>query len=390
MSPDELLVTVDGQVGTSFVPGETLTWTARQSRVDRPLSRRDFFSDMRDKLGWGGLPAERDQPLADADRAAHPELRDHRSRSRCRSRGASTCSRARPAPGSRSSSARSDCCSASARARISFAPAPSGRRSKACSTSPIGRRSRRSLDERGIEVEDDTLVCSSARSPPPDAARAWINGTPVTATVLAEIGRQLVNLHGQHEAQTLLDARSAARDPRCVRGRGRVAGGARAQTHRDAGGSSPRDRRRSPRAAPRPRSAPTICGTSRRRSRTRASRRARTSTSRTKRAGSRTPRSCAALRAGLNELLSTATKRVVLQQLATRRSARSLPSSASIRRSRGCRSCTTPAYYALEALARELEEYAASSSSIPRGSRRCGGAATCCSGLPKKYGPTLS
>jgi len=62
-------------------------------------------------------------------------------------------------------------------------------------------------DERGIEVEDDTLVlkreiATSGRG------RAWINGAPVTATVLAEIGRALVNLHGQHDAQTLLDAES--------------------------------------------------------------------------------------------------------------------------------------------------------------------------------------
>jgi DNA repair protein RecN (Recombination protein N) len=41
--------------------------------------------------------------------------------------------------------------------------------------------------------------------------RAWINGAPVTATVLAEIGRQLVNLHGQHDAQTLLDGESQRR-----------------------------------------------------------------------------------------------------------------------------------------------------------------------------------
>jgi DNA repair protein RecN (Recombination protein N) len=39
-------------------------------------------------------------------------------------------------------------------------------------------------------------------------ARAWINGTPVSAGLLAEVGRQLVNLHGQHEAQALLDADS--------------------------------------------------------------------------------------------------------------------------------------------------------------------------------------
>lgn len=60
------------------------------------------------------------------------------------------------------------------------------------------------IDERGIEAEEGTVVlkreiAASGRG------RAWINGTPVTATVLAEVGRALVNLHGQHEAQTLLD-----------------------------------------------------------------------------------------------------------------------------------------------------------------------------------------
>jgi DNA repair protein RecN (Recombination protein N) len=60
------------------------------------------------------------------------------------------------------------------------------------------------LDERGVDVENDTVVLrrevnASGR------ARAWVNGTTVTAAVLAEIGRLLVNLHGQHEAQTLLD-----------------------------------------------------------------------------------------------------------------------------------------------------------------------------------------
>jgi len=62
-------------------------------------------------------------------------------------------------------------------------------------------------DERGIEVEDDTLVLKREISAN-GRGRAWINGATVTATVLAEIGRQLVNLHGQHDAQTLLDAES--------------------------------------------------------------------------------------------------------------------------------------------------------------------------------------
>jgi DNA repair protein RecN (Recombination protein N) len=62
-------------------------------------------------------------------------------------------------------------------------------------------------DERGIEVEDDTLVLKREIAAT-GRGRAWINGAPVTATVLAEIGRHLVNLHGQHDAQTLLDAQS--------------------------------------------------------------------------------------------------------------------------------------------------------------------------------------
>lgn len=65
----------------------------------------------------------------------------------------------------------------------------------------------RLADERGIEVEDDTLVLKREIAGN-GRGRAWINGAPVTATVLAEIGRQLVNLHGQHDAQTLLDADS--------------------------------------------------------------------------------------------------------------------------------------------------------------------------------------
>ena len=60
------------------------------------------------------------------------------------------------------------------------------------------------LDARGFEVEDGLVVlrreiANSGRG------RAWINGTSVTAAALADIGRLLVNLHGQHEAQTLLD-----------------------------------------------------------------------------------------------------------------------------------------------------------------------------------------
>jgi DNA repair protein RecN (Recombination protein N) len=65
------------------------------------------------------------------------------------------------------------------------------------------------LDARGLEHEDGTLVLK--REIAPGRARAWINGTPVTASVLGEIGALLVTVHGQHDAQTLLDAASQRR-----------------------------------------------------------------------------------------------------------------------------------------------------------------------------------
>jgi len=59
------------------------------------------------------------------------------------------------------------------------------------------------LAELGVEPEDGRLVLkrevqASGRS------RAWVNGSPVTVGVLADIGRRLVDLHGQHETQSLL------------------------------------------------------------------------------------------------------------------------------------------------------------------------------------------
>ncbi len=71
---------------------------------------------------------------------------------------------------------------------------------------------RSQLDERGIDCEDGTLVLK--REVPAAAggrARAWINGTAVTAAVLADVGRALVNVHGQHEAQSLLDPEAQRR-----------------------------------------------------------------------------------------------------------------------------------------------------------------------------------
>lgn len=62
--PTDIMVTVDGQVGSRFGMDETL----RVRRAGRPIliirfPNTSFFSTLRKKLGWGGLP-ERDEPTA--------------------------------------------------------------------------------------------------------------------------------------------------------------------------------------------------------------------------------------------------------------------------------------------------------------------------------------
>ena len=59
------------------------------------------------------------------------------------------------------------------------------------------------LDALGIEMEDGLLilrreVAAVGRN------RAWINESPTTARTVGELGQSLVDLHGQHEHQTLL------------------------------------------------------------------------------------------------------------------------------------------------------------------------------------------
>ena len=66
------------------------------------------------------------------------------------------------------------------------------------------------LDERGIDA-DEPLVVLKREIAASGRTRAWVNGSAVSATLLADIGRHLVNLHGQHEAQTLLDPESQRR-----------------------------------------------------------------------------------------------------------------------------------------------------------------------------------
>ena len=64
------------------------------------------------------------------------------------------------------------------------------------------------LDARGVDVEDPATIVLRREIVTSGRTRAWINSATTTAALLAEIGRALVSLHGQHEAQTLLDEES--------------------------------------------------------------------------------------------------------------------------------------------------------------------------------------
>jgi DNA repair protein RecN (Recombination protein N) len=57
------------------------------------------------------------------------------------------------------------------------------------------------LEEAGFESEDSLLLRRSIDSQ--GKSRAWINGTPATATQLRELADQLVDIHGQHAWQSL-------------------------------------------------------------------------------------------------------------------------------------------------------------------------------------------
>jgi DNA repair protein RecN (Recombination protein N) len=64
---------------------------------------------------------------------------------------------------------------------------------------------RSGIESLGLDCDEGRLVvrrevAAEGRS------RAWVNGSPTTAGVLAELGAMLVDLHGQHDTQSLLRA----------------------------------------------------------------------------------------------------------------------------------------------------------------------------------------
>ena len=69
----------------------------------------------------------------------------------------------------------------------------------------IDPATRRRIEELGLDVEDGRVVVRREVSSE-GRSRAWVNGSPTTAAVLAQLGALLIDLHGQHETQSLLHA----------------------------------------------------------------------------------------------------------------------------------------------------------------------------------------
>jgi len=70
-------------------------------------------------------------------------------------------------------------------------------------TSTALDRLRPPLTALGVEPDDARLVLKREITGE-GRSRAWINGSPATVSVLAQLGALLVDLHGQHETQSLL------------------------------------------------------------------------------------------------------------------------------------------------------------------------------------------
>ncbi len=62
---------------------------------------------------------------------------------------------------------------------------------------------RAAVETLGLDVEEDRLVIRREVSSE-GRSRAWVGGSPTTAGVLAQLGTLLVDIHGQHDAQSLL------------------------------------------------------------------------------------------------------------------------------------------------------------------------------------------
>ncbi len=71
--------------------------------------------------------------------------------------------------------------------------------------SQIDRASKNILDKYGINYDDDKVILQRILTSD-NRGGCRINGQPTTTAVMREVGKYLVNIHGQHDNQDLLDA----------------------------------------------------------------------------------------------------------------------------------------------------------------------------------------
>jgi DNA repair protein RecN (Recombination protein N) len=63
---------------------------------------------------------------------------------------------------------------------------------------------RRRIEDEGLDADDRIVIRREVGAD--GRSRAWVNGSPTTMGVLARLGSLLVDLHGQHESESLLHA----------------------------------------------------------------------------------------------------------------------------------------------------------------------------------------
>ena len=146
---------------------------------------------------------------------------------------------------------------------------------------------RKRVESLGLDLDDGRVVVRREVSTE-GRSRAWVNGSPTTATVLGELGAILVDLHGQHETESLLrpDAQRDMLDAFAGAERERAAvADAHATTEALTGRGGERSRSGATKCA----AGPTTCGTWWPRSTARSSSRARRKRWSSRCAGSRRP-----------------------------------------------------------------------------------------------------
>ncbi len=74
----------------------------------------------------------------------------------------------------------------------------------------VDKVARQRIEALGLDLDDGRLIVRREVSAE-GRSRAWVNGSPTTASALSELGALLVDLHGQYETQSLLHA-DAQRD----------------------------------------------------------------------------------------------------------------------------------------------------------------------------------